>query len=99
MAEGSGDFSLGGAVWPGLSKLVEECGEVQQVAGKLIGSRGNPDHWDGSDLRGRIAEELADLEAAIIFFVTINGLNSDQYVRRRDKKASLFAHWHVGASS
>lgn len=33
----SGDFSIGGTLWPGLSKLIEECGEVLQVGGKLIG--------------------------------------------------------------
>jgi hypothetical protein len=26
-----GDFSIGNAVWPGTSKLLEEMGELQQV--------------------------------------------------------------------
>lgn len=60
---GNGDFSLGSKVWPGLSKLIEEAGEVaellpdlillkvigklQQTAGKLIQTAGAAEHWDG----------------------------------------------------
>src|SRR4051812_18172341 len=62
-----GEFSIGGELWPGLSKLIEECGEVGQVAGKIIGNEGRPDHWDGSHLPTRLADELDDLEAAIMF--------------------------------
>lgn len=37
---GDGSFSLGSRTWPGLSKLVEECGEVLQIAGKIMGTGG-----------------------------------------------------------
>ena len=36
----SGDFAIGGEVWPGLGKLVEEMGELGTVLGKLIATRG-----------------------------------------------------------
>jgi len=38
---GSGDFSIGSAVWPGVSKVIEEMGELQQVLGKLIAVAGD----------------------------------------------------------
>lgn len=107
---GSGDFSIGGDLWPGLSKLIEENGEVgdllpefilmktlgrvQQVAGKIIGNEGRADHWDGSDLPARLADELDDLEAAIMFMREHNpALNriSDRPVRKK----ALFNQWHT----
>jgi NTP pyrophosphatase (non-canonical NTP hydrolase) len=65
--QGAAPFSIGSDIWPGLSKLIEECGEVTQVVGKIIGAHPNVDHWDGTNLRERLQEELADLSAAICF--------------------------------
>jgi NTP pyrophosphatase (non-canonical NTP hydrolase) len=90
----SGDFSIGGEVWPGLSKLIEECGEVQQVAGKLIGARGATDHWDGSDLRERLTSELGDLSAAIRLVIALNGIDDRLVHARQIEKTSLFLQWH-----
>lgn len=90
---GSGDFSIGGDLWPGLSKLVEECGEVLQVAGKLIGSEGRTDHWSG-DLRKMLVEEIGDLQAAIEFFITHSGLPKGDIQERRIEKRALFELWH-----
>jgi NTP pyrophosphatase (non-canonical NTP hydrolase) len=94
---GSGDFSIGGTVWPGLSKLIEECGEVQQVCGKLLGSRGEENHWDGSNLRERLQEELGDLVAAINFVIQKNGLDICTVACRSDDKLQLFNDWHADA--
>lgn len=88
-----GAFSIGGTLWPGLSKLIEECGEVLQIAGKLIGSEGKTDHWSG-DLRPMLIEELGDLAAAMEFFATINGLDIDALDARREKKLDMFERWH-----
>lgn len=53
--------------WKGIHKLTEECGEVLQVVGK-INVFPDGDHPDGGPpLRQRLEEELADLEAAIIY--------------------------------
>jgi NTP pyrophosphatase (non-canonical NTP hydrolase) len=65
----NGPYSIGADKWNGLSKLIEECGEVIQVAGKIIGASGAEEHWDGSNLPQRLLEELGDLQAAI-FFIT-----------------------------
>lgn len=91
---GAGDFSIGGKVWPGLSKLIEECGEVLQVCGKIIGSRGVEDHWDGTNLRARLHEELGDLLAAAQFVETENKLNPWEVFLRAMKKLALFNTWH-----
>lgn len=90
----SGDFSIGGRLWPGIGKLVEECGEVLQVCGKLVGSRGAAEHWDGTDLRQRLEVELGDLLAAVNFVADKNGLDRQAIERQRVKKTALFEEWH-----
>lgn len=90
---GRGEFSLGGPIWPGLSKLLEECGEVVQVGGKLIGAAGVCDHWDGTNLKERMEDELADLSAAIDFFVARNGLDAERIDRRAAAKEMKFLEW------
>jgi hypothetical protein len=89
----AGDFSIGSDVWPGLSKLIEEAGETLQVAGKLIATGGEEDHWDGTNLRARLTEELGDLLAAAQFFIDEN-LARDVVAQRADDKYLLFGKWH-----
>ena len=86
-------YCIGSVKWNGLSKLVEECGEVVQVAGKLLGTNGEAAHWDGSDLRERLIEELGDLQAALRFFVTYNGLDAGRIGERAAEKLALFERW------
>ena len=93
--EGSGDFSIGGELWPGISKLIEECGEVIQVCGKLIGSHGDINHWDGTNLKERLEIELADLLAAISFVIPHNNLDPMSIEERRKQKIDLFYEWPV----
>lgn len=94
----SGDFSIGSAVWPGTSKLIEEMGELQQVLGKLIGSRGQAQHFDGSNLRERLVEEIADVEAALQFFQKVNLSDSERerIAARCRQKVALFEKWQRG---
>jgi NTP pyrophosphatase (non-canonical NTP hydrolase) len=92
-------FSIGSEVCPGLSKLVEECGEVLQIAGKLIATGGNPFHWDGSCLTHRMTEELADLRAAILFYCEANGHETSDFAARVQTKLELFREWHAKQAS
>lgn len=71
-------FAIGDQDWPGISKLIEECGEVVQVCGKLMGTRGEHEHWDGSDLKVRLEEEIADLIAAVEFVCDKNNLDREK---------------------
>lgn len=88
-------YAIGSVEWAGLSKLVEECGEVIQVAGKILA--GSPDeHWDGTHLPTRMANELGDLLAAVDFFLSMNpNLDPTVVLERRDRKTDLFDEWHT----
>lgn len=89
-------FEIGSKDWPGLSKVVEECGEVLQVAGKLMGSKGDPNHFDGTHLSRRLEEELGDLLAAIDFFMGYaNDISSFNIQQRKQLKYKLFYDWHI----
>jgi NTP pyrophosphatase (non-canonical NTP hydrolase) len=90
-------FAIGNKVWPGISKLVEECGEVLQVCGKLIAMGGQAGHFDGSDLRERLTEEIADLQAAVDFVIAHNGLDEAAINRRVAEKRKRFEDWHAEA--
>lgn len=92
--EVAGPYSIGSTHWPGLSKLVEELGEALQVVGKLLGTGGASAHWDGSDLRARLVEELGDQMAAALFVITENRLGSVAVAERQSNKLELFRKWH-----
>ena len=92
---GSGDFAFGSKIWPGLAKLIEECGEKLQVAGKLMQRGGRTDHWSG-DLKPMAEDEIGDLIAAAQVFVELNAdrLDVDQIQHRIEIKSETFRGWH-----
>jgi NTP pyrophosphatase (non-canonical NTP hydrolase) len=83
----------------GLAKLIEEAGEVMQVAGKLVQypyhqTRGYPGlHPDGSHLRTRLEQEVADVMAASLFVQEQMGLNRAEIGERITEKLALFRQW------
>lgn len=109
-SEPLGEFSIGGDLWPGLSKFIEEGGEVNdilpelllqktlgkalQTAGKIVGNEGRPDHWDGSHLPTRLTEELGDLQAAMLFLIRRNRLSVGAVDERCCNKLAMFEMWH-----
>lgn len=79
--------------WRGIGKLTEECGEVLQLLGKLIPF---PDglHPDGKgNLDIRLADEIADLYAALDYFVEFNDLPKGDIRMRRKQKLDRFERW------
>lgn len=77
--------------YKGIFKLIEECGEVLQIAGKL-GPFPHERHPDGGeDLRERLQKELADLQAAILYVQMENKLNPMK--GRRELKLANFNQW------
>lgn len=86
-------FAIGSKQWPGLSKLAEEAGEVLQVVGKFMGTGGDPWHWDKTNLRTRLIEELGDLMAACEFVAIANGI-SIAAEECKAEKLKLFFGWH-----
>lgn len=94
MRSTNGPFSIGSDVWPGTSRLVEECGELLQVLGKLIGATGQAKHWDGTDLRERLIDEIADVQAALDFFAAANDLPASAIEARAEEKLEQYNKWH-----
>jgi NTP pyrophosphatase (non-canonical NTP hydrolase) len=92
-------FNFGSTIWPGLSKVMEECGEVVQVCGKLMATSGAVAHWDGTNLKTRLEEELADVLAATTFVITHCELDRTSIIERARLKLALFDRWHGGAST
>jgi hypothetical protein len=97
-----GSYEIGSDNWPGLAKLVEEIGELNQVLGKIMGGGGDTTYWDGTDLRVNLTEELADVEAALLFFsesnldkLRINGEFYGPYNARVQYKLGKFYEWHM----
>jgi len=87
-------FALGDNEWPGASKLNEECGELIQVIGKLMGSRGDINHWS-YNLRDKFHEELGDVLAAITFLIDYNDIDEDAVCEQSDRKYKQFVEWHL----
>jgi hypothetical protein len=97
----SHDFAIGGSVWPGASKLIEEIGEVAQVLGKLIATGGDVSHWDGAGpLDQRLIEELGDVLGAIAFFESVNFTPTERIDihARAEEKRLLFEGWHYATA-
>jgi NTP pyrophosphatase (non-canonical NTP hydrolase) len=88
-------FNIGSSLWPGISKLIEEAGEVVQVCGKLLATKGDVNHWDGTNLKDRLQEEIGDLMAACFFVQENCGLDKEFIRQRIVKKLTLFNEWHA----
>lgn len=79
----------------GLSKLIEEIGELGQVCGKVL-AYGLGEHPDGKgELKERLEEELADVEASIYFVTEVLELDSQFTAQRAARKLGLFRAWHA----
>lgn len=88
-------FAIGDSEWPGLSKLSEESGEIVQVIGKLMGTGGNVQHWDGSNLKVELEKEIADVLAAIEFVSQRCDLDINAITNRMLLKLKRFEQWHA----
>jgi NTP pyrophosphatase (non-canonical NTP hydrolase) len=87
-------FYIGARLWPGISKLVEECGEVIQIAGKLLGTGGEEQHFSGLNLRAALQEEIADVLAAIGYVIEHCNLDRAAIRERAMAKRKVFETWH-----
>ena len=88
------EYTIGGTNWPGMIKMVEEAGELIQVCSKIIGNNGNADrHYSGTNLRLLLEEELADMQATILFFKENNELDSIFIEQRTQTKLEKFRKW------
>jgi NTP pyrophosphatase (non-canonical NTP hydrolase) len=77
----------------GLVKLVEECGELIQVAAKLI-AYPDKQHPDNQGCLGlRIEDEIADVLAAIEFVRSKLSLSDHDIEMRVRTKLNTFSNW------
>jgi NTP pyrophosphatase (non-canonical NTP hydrolase) len=83
----------------GLAKLIEECGELVQVAGKKLACYSDNAHWDGSDLKERMEDEMGDVKAAIAFVTERLGMSTNRISAREFKKLCLFREWEADDSN
>ncbi len=80
----------------GLAKLLEELGELAQVAAKRLAYFHTSTHPDGAgDLNERMEAEMADVAAACAFVQQQFGLNGRAIENRACIKLALFQRWHA----
>ena len=65
-------FKIEDKKWPGVAKCLEEMSELSTEFGRLIANNGKVKHWNGTDLKLTIKDEVADVLAALTFFVGCN---------------------------
>lgn len=78
----------------GVSKTIEECGELIQILGKKLAYWDNDNHPDGMPISTRIENEMADVIAAIEFTAPLIGLDIDRILARKNAKLATFEGWH-----
>ena len=66
-------------------KLVEEVGETAEVLNMRSGAK----KADGSDLDARLTEELTDVLHYVAAIAAVNGLDLNESVISKDKKAAV----------
>ena len=79
----------------GLIKLAEECGELVQAAMKRI-TCSDETHWDGSNLKERLEDEIADVMAASSIVTANLHLDQERMIERSKQKIALFTYWQGG---
>jgi NTP pyrophosphatase (non-canonical NTP hydrolase) len=78
----------------GLTKLIEECGELTQIAAKKSAFMRHNSHPDGKgQIDIRLESEISDVMAAINFVVEEFQLNTDRINNRAARKLKRFKQW------
>lgn len=77
----------------GLTKLIEECGELIQVVAKKIAYMNTDHHPDGTSMKLRLEDEIGDVLAAIDFSSQKLDLNLNSIYARHRLKYSIFRGW------
>ena len=79
----------------GLAKLIEECGELIQIAAKKQAYFDTDSHPDGAgSMKVRMEEEVADVIAACVFVTETFKLDGEKIEARAKKKLDRFRGWH-----
>lgn len=88
-------YAIASKHWPGLAKLIEECGEVVQAAAKIIGTNGTMVYDDQAAVdEYALLDEIGDVLAAIEFFAKRNGVPMPYVHGRMQMKLRQFNKWY-----
>lgn len=80
----------------GLTKLIEECGELIQICAKKQAYFDTDNHPDGKgSIKRRMEDEVGDVCAAISFVISEFGLDSQHIMERQTDKLNLYNEWHA----
>jgi len=77
----------------GLTKLIEECGELIQIAAKKSAYMNDTIHPDGQNIDARLEEEIADVLASIKFVSEKFNLNNGLIEYRKMNKLNMFGKY------
>lgn len=78
----------------GLTKLMEECGELTQIAAKKSAYMHTDTHPDGKgSMKVRMEEEIADVLATCDFVADRFNLDTGKIKRRAKIKLMTFNRW------
>lgn len=72
-------------------KLVEEVGEVAEVLNKRGGRKAS----DGTELAAELGNELADVIHYAVAIAAVNGLDLNDILLEKDKRASVKYHHQI----
>jgi NTP pyrophosphatase (non-canonical NTP hydrolase) len=78
----------------GLVKLMEECGELTQIAAKKLAFMETDNHPDGNgSMNMRLQEEIADVLATCTFVIMKFDLDLKFIAKRSSIKVDTFTNW------
>ena len=78
----------------GLTKLMEECGELAQIAAKKSAYYATDIHPDGKgSMKERLENEMGDVIAASLFVAEKYDLDIDRIIEQANKKYNRFKVW------
>lgn len=78
----------------GLAKLLEELGELSQIASKKLAYIDTDDHPDHQgSMKKRMEDEMADVCAAIAFVIDKMDLDAQYIHDRYNRKVNRFMTW------
>lgn len=83
----------------GLTKAIEEMGELIQILAKKQAYFGTDNHPDGLSLRSRMEEEIGDVRAALLFIEEKFDLDTSFIDNREIKKLRTYRIWDADENS
>lgn len=77
----------------GLLKLLEELGELSQIASKAAIIHPKTKYYDGRDIKARLVEEMGDVLATLEYVVEKMHLSEVSIRKRAARKLKMYKMW------